>query len=282
MRIGVTSASGRLGAAIVRQLIKLFDNDKVVAIARTPEKAKYLGVEIRKADYNLKSQFDETLADIDTVLLVSGMNAPDKRIQQHRNVINAAKDVGVRKIVYTSIVGNKKGSTFSPIIASNRQTEEDIKSSGLNWSIGRNGLYIEPDVEYLDRYIKEGKIANCAGQGSCAYTIREELGYAYSKMLLEDKHNGKIYNLVGEAITQRQLTDYFNKTFKLKLVYESLSVEEYQANRTAELGEFLGKIIAGIYSSIRNGDLNVKSDFREAAGREHMKWADYFKFIGED
>ena len=29
---------------------------------------------------------------------------------------------------------------------------------GLNWSIGRNGLFIEPDVEYIEDYKKDGTV----------------------------------------------------------------------------------------------------------------------------
>lgn len=276
MKVAVTSASGQLGAAIVKQLIKQISSENIVAIARTPEKAQSLGVEVRQGDYKEKSQFDEALKDIDVVLLVSGMDAPDKRIEQHRNVINAAKEAGVKKIVYTSVIGDDKNTSFSPIVASNRQTEEDVRNSGLQWSIGRNGLYIEPDVEYIDNYIKAGKIANCAADGKCSYTTRDELGYAYSKMILEDKHNGHTYNLGGEPITQQQLTDYMNQAFGTNLIYESMSVEDYKQERTKKLGEFLGNIISGIYSGIRNGTTQFESDFEIAAGRKHISWEEYF------
>jgi NAD(P)H dehydrogenase (quinone) len=48
----------------------------------------------------------ESLRGINTLLLVSGMDAPDQRIQQHRNVIEAAKDSGVSRIVYTGLPQN--------------------------------------------------------------------------------------------------------------------------------------------------------------------------------
>jgi NAD(P)H dehydrogenase (quinone) len=279
MKIAVTSASGHLGAAIVRALLKVQDKNDIIAIARTPEKAVPLGVEIRQGDYTNKAQFDSALQGVDAVLLVSGMDAPDKRIEQHRNVICAAKDAGVKKIVYTSIMGVDSGHAFSPIVASNRQTEKDIQNSGLNWVIGRNGLYIEPDVEYIDNYIKAGKISNCAADGKCSYTTRAELAFAYSKMLLEEKHNGHVYHLAGKAITQQQLADFMNLAFDTNLTYESMSVEDYKAERTGELGEFLGTIIAGIYESIRNGWSAIDSDYTKAAGREHISWQDYFQSI---
>ncbi len=284
MKIGVTTANGKLGSEIIQKLLLQLPPSQVVGFARTPEKAKGLGVEIRSGEYDEKSHFEAGLNDIDVVILISGMDQPIQRIAQHRNIINTASGAGVQKIVYTSIIGEPdigepNGTTFSPIVASNRQTEEDIKSSSLQWVIGRNGLYIEPDVEYLDNYIKAGKISNCAGDGKCGYTTRSELAHAYVKMALEKKHNSNTYVLAGETITQQQLTDLFNTNYGLFLVYESVSVETYKQERTKELGEFLGTIISGIYHGIHNGSFDVKSDYETAAGRPHISWKQYFNHI---
>ncbi|WP_452219386.1 SDR family oxidoreductase [Lacinutrix undariae] len=277
MKIAVTSASGKLGASIVKHLAQLIGKDNVIGIARTTEKAAHLGVEIRKGDYNSKEQFDIALKDIDTVLLVSGMDAPDKRIIQHRNVIEAAKQNGVNKIVYTSIVGAEEGNAFSPIVKTNRQTEKDIQNSGLNWVIGRNGIYIEPDLEYLDTYIKEGEINNCAADGKCTYTNRDELGFAYAKMLTEDKHHKQIYNLVGNGITQSQLADFINQVYNTSLVFNNVSVSTYRKERTEVLGDFMGTIIAGIYEGIKEGANDVNSDFQTASGRLHLSTIEMIK-----
>ncbi|MBP1841136.1 SDR family oxidoreductase [Formosa algae] len=269
MKIAVTSASGKLGASIVQHLIQDIGKENVIGIARTPARAEHLGVEIRKGDYNNREDFEEALQGIDTLLLVSGMDEPQKRIIQHRNVIEAAKINGVKKIVYTSIVGAEKGNAFSPIVQTNKQTEEDVIASGLDYVIGRNGIYIEPDLEYLETYIEDGEIRNCAGEGKCTYTSRQELGYAYTKMLTEEKHNGQTYNLVGEAITQTQLADYINEVYGTKLTFKSVSEEDYLAERQAALGDFIGTIIAGIYQGIKNGANDVPSDYEKATGSTH-------------
>lgn len=270
MKIAVTSASGKLGASIVQYLIKEIGSENVIGIARTPKNAEHLGVEIRKGDYNNREDLDIALQGIDAVLLVSGMDEPQKRIQQHRNVIDAALANRVKKIVYTSIVGDEKENAFSPIVQSNRQTEIDVQNSGLDWVIGRNGIYIEPDLEYIDTYVKDGEIRNCAGDGKCAYTSREELGFAYAKLLIEDKHIGNIYNLVGEGITQTQLTKAINQVFGTQLIFHSVSFDDYIAERTAELGDFMGTVIAGIYQGIQSGANDISSDFEKAAGRPHL------------
>ena len=276
MKVAVTSASGQLGSVIIGALIAEIGKENVVGIARTPEKVKDLGVEIRKGDYNSKAEFDEALKGIEVILLVSGMDHPDKRIGQHRNVIYAAQDAGVRKIVYTSIIGKEGSSTFDAIVGSNRQTEKEIRESGLDWSIGRNGLYIEPDVEFMETYKKEGKIANSAGTGLASYTTRTELSLAYASMILNDDRNGRIFNLVGKSITQARLTSYLNDAFGTSLYYEVMTPEAYLAFQQKVNGEFLGNIISGIYNKILNGEFDVESHYTEAAGRQHISWEAFF------
>ncbi|KJZ15625.1 oxidoreductase [Marinomonas sp. S3726] len=276
MKIAVTAASGQLGAAIVKACVELLSSKHVVGLARTVEKAKHLGVEVRPGDYSKPDELAQSLVSIDVLLLVSGMDAPDERIQQHKNIIEAAKKAGVKKIVYTSVQGAEEGTAFSPVIQSNRQTEQDIRESGLEWVIGRNGIYIEPDVEYIESYKQAGGIYNCAGEGKCGYTNRAELGYAYARMLTEDKHNGQTYNLHGQSLTQQQLAEYMNKAFDTKLAYHAVSFDDFRQERMAELGDFIGNVIAGIYQGIKEGKSDNPSQFEQAAGRKHQSWDDYF------
>ncbi len=185
----------------------------------------------------------------------------------------------MQKIVYTSVQGAEENTAFSPVVQSNRQTEEDMRNSSLDWAIGRNGIYIEPDVEYIETYKKVGGISNCAGDGKCGYTTRPELAYAYAKLLTEDKHNAQTYNLHGEAVTQQQLVEYLNSAFGTALTYTPLTVEEYRQERVAELGDFIGTVIAGIYEGIREGKVDNSSHFYAAAGRQHESWQAYFENI---
>jgi len=276
MKVAVTAASGQLGKEIIKATTALLTRDSVIGLARTPDNARDLGVEIRPGDYNDKYALEESLQSVDTLLLVSGMDNPEERIEQHRNVIQAAQNSGVKKLVYTSVQGADENTAFSPIIQSNRQTEQDISSSGLDWVIGRNGIYVEPDIEYIETYKEMGGIFNCAGYGKCGYTTRSELAFAYARMLVEDKHIENTYNLHGEAITQYQLAEYLNGAFGTDLDYKPMSVEDYREERIAELGDFIGTVISGIYQGIRDGKADNPSHYAEAAGREHISWQAYF------
>lgn len=274
MKVAVTAASGQLGSAIINHIFKYIRKDNVVGLARAHDKASHLGIEIRKADYNNKTDFDQALSDIDVVVIISSNDDPEKRRNQHLNIINAARESGVGKIIYTSIAGKPGSSCFDAIIRTNRQTEKDIMKSGMDWCIGRNGLYIELDLEYIDNYVKEGKILNCAGDGKCAYTTRDELAVAYTNMVISNENNGKIYNLVGEAITQQELANSINKYYGTQLIYEYIYEEDYKKDRIAAYGDFFGNVIAGIYINIKNGTFDVQSDYEMVTNRKHKSLDD--------
>lgn len=281
MSIAITAVSGHLGAEIAKALIALNSGANILGLARSPENAEDLGIEVRPGDYDDLRQLTQSLSGVDTLVLISGMAPPDERVGQHRNVLNAARSAGVSKIVYTSIQGAEEGTDFSPVVQSNRQAEADIRVSGMDWAIGRNGIYIEPDVEYIERYKERGAISNCAGDAKCGYTTRPELAYAYAQMAIAPSHNGQSYNLHGEPITQVQLADYLNEAFGTQLTYQPMSISDYRKERIDELGEFLGTVIAGIYEGIRMGANDNHSDFEAAAGRQHQDWGEYFRSIGQ-
>lgn len=274
--IAITAASGQLGAAVVRQLRDHWPDVTTIGLARTPRNAADLGVEIRPGDYDDQQSLETSLAGVDSLLLVSGNGDPAARISQHRRVIDAARVAGVSKIVYTSIQGADEGTAFSPIVASNRQTERDLQASGLDWVIGRNGLYIEPDIEAIDSYLEAGEIVNCADGGLCGYTTRDELSAAYAAMLVGAEHVATVYNLHGDLMTQAELAGYIGDAYGVDLTYRCVSVADYRADRIAHLGDFVGAVIGGIYEGIRQGALANPSDYAQAAGRPHLAWRDYF------
>ncbi len=279
MKVGVTSANGQLGSTIINQLKQDIGAESVIGLARSPEKASHLGVEIRKGDYNQASDFEKSLAGVDGLIILSANGDPAGRVQQHRNIIEGAKKNGVKKIGYTSITGDAQGNAFSPVVASNRQTEQDIIDSGIDFVIGRNGLYIEADLEYVEEYKKEGVVRNSAADGKCAYTSRPEIARAFSELLRGDRKN-EVFYLVGEPVTQEDLVQTINKAFDTGLSYQPMGIDDYVKERQEALGEFLGTIIGGIYAGINTGAFDVPSDFENILGRKHkdlLEMAEEFK-----
>lgn len=80
-------------------------------------------MEVRKADYEQRHALEVALSGIDTLLLISSSEV-GQRVVQHRNVVVAAKNAGVKRIVYTSLLH----ADVSPLglADEHRVTEADI------------------------------------------------------------------------------------------------------------------------------------------------------------
>ena len=269
MKVGVTAASGRLGKVILEALVAQIGQDNVIGIARTPEKISVGKIEKRRADYLSESDLVQALQGIDSVLMVSAPTGPDDRVAMHRNVIAGAKQAGVGKILFTSVIGNGKeqDTLYGPTRAINRQTEADVMNSGLEWVIGRNGLYLELDVGHIINAADDGVFNNSGGDGQCCYITRPELAAAWAKLATDDEHNGKVFNLVGESKTQAGLVALVNEACDMSVAYQAISDEAYMSKVQPVRGELVARMITGCYQSIRAGAFDVESDFAAAAGR---------------
>jgi NAD(P)H dehydrogenase (quinone) len=273
-KIAVTAASGRLGRATLLAISDLTGPDSVVGVARSPAKINVPGIETRGGDYQSSDELVRAFRDIDTVVMISAPVGPWDRIVMHRNVINSAAQAGVRKLLYTSVIGSEqeRDTWFWSAQAINRRTETDVRNSGLQWVIARNGLYLELDVAHILRTPETGIYQNNGGDGRCGYVTIDELAFAIANLAIDDKHNGRIYNLVGESKTQAELCELVNQVFGLHIEYQEVSDEDNVRRlmadpQVAARGEEVARMLTGCYQCIRTGAFNVASDYPRAAGR---------------
>ena len=273
MTIAVTASSGRLGHAVLHALTAGPAAGKVVAVARNPERVQVSGIEKRTGDYRVPDSLRTALWGIDTVVMISAPVAEgSERISLHRNVIGAARDAGVRRVIFTSIIGNgaEMNTLFGPTQQVNRQTEDDLRASGLEWIIGRNALYLELDLVQMLKGRDKGVYRNPAGAGRCPYLTVAEIAAAYANLAVDRSHAGQTYNITGEALTQAELLGHTCAVFGCDVRYEVLDDEACMANLRAlmpERGEGVARMLTGCFQSIRAGAFDVPSHYLAAAGR---------------
>ncbi len=274
MKIAVTAASGGLGQAILKYLCTENGAANTVAVARSPDRVNTPDIEVRRGDYNSVAELTKAFSSIDTVVMISAPVGDWDRIPMHRNVIEAAKQAGVCKVVYTSVVGNgrEEDTWFWKTQQINRQAEIDLRESGLEWIVARNGLYLEKDLAHIIEAKSSGVYHNIVGDGKCGYISVDELAYATAKLAVDDRLNGQVLNLVGETLTQAQLVELANQAFDMDVHYEVISDEENIAElmkdpKIAARGEKVAKMLTGCFQAVRMGAFDVESDFERAAGR---------------
>jgi NAD(P)H dehydrogenase (quinone) len=169
MSIVVTGATGQLGRLTVESLLaRGVPAEQIVAVGRDAGRLAELadkGVRIARIDFADPATLKEAFAGADALLLVSG-NEVGQRIDQHRNVVDAATEVGVGRIVYTSA---PKATTSALVLApEHKATEEIVAASGLPSTILRNGWYHENQLPALEQARSTGEIVASAGGGRTA------------------------------------------------------------------------------------------------------------------
>ena len=140
----VTGASGHLGRLVVQELLaRGVPASDVVAIVRTRGKAADLadrGVQVRAADYSRPQTLGAALAGVQRLLLVSS-SEQGQRVAHHTNVIQAAKEAGVSRVVYTSMLN--ADDTTNPLAGEHQDTERTLREADMPFTLLRNGWYTE-------------------------------------------------------------------------------------------------------------------------------------------
>lgn len=191
----VAGASGQLGRLALGELVGRVGADKVVALARDPAKLADAGVAVRVADYDRPETLVPALAGVERLLLISG-NAVGARVAQHKAVIDAARESGVKLIAYTSIL-HADSSTIG-LAEEHRQTEALLRESGLATVLLRNGWYNENYTGALAPSVAHGAIIGAAGTGRIASATRADYAAA-AAVALVSAQGGEVYELAGDA-----------------------------------------------------------------------------------
>ncbi|MCW1932098.1 NmrA family NAD(P)-binding protein [Pararhodobacter zhoushanensis] len=200
--IAITGATGQLGRLAIAALKTRAPGATLIALVRDPAKAVDLGVDARAFDYTAPATLAAPLKGVDVLVLISSSDFND-RAGQHRNVIAAAEQAGVGRIVYTSIL---KGDASPMLLAQDHSaTEAALAASSLTATVLRNGWYFENYTGALAGAIEAGAIVGVNAAARIAPAARADFAEAIAVVAADDAHAGKVYELAGdEAFTMAE------------------------------------------------------------------------------
>jgi NAD(P)H dehydrogenase (quinone) len=122
-------------------------NDLIISaydVASVPKEAKANGIEIRNGDLAKPESLVEAYAGGDVLFLVSFPSIGEERYYLHRNAIDAAKKVGIKHVIYTSLTwGGPLGDepSVAGVLQAHLKTVKYLKQSGLQYTIIREATY---------------------------------------------------------------------------------------------------------------------------------------------
>ena len=228
--IAITGATGQLGQHVIEELLKTVPASQIVAIVRNLAKAEALrqqGVVVRQADYTDEAAFTTALNGVDKLLLISSSEVGQRAVQ-HQNVINAAKAAGVKFIAYTSLLHADKSPLGLHV--EHVETENALAASGVPYALLRNGWYTENYLASAPPALEHAVFMGAAGEGKIASATRADYAAAAAKVISEEGHAGKVYELAGDnAWTLSELAAELSKQSGKPVTYQNLSEADFAA-----------------------------------------------------
>jgi NAD(P)H dehydrogenase (quinone) len=254
----ITGASGQLGTAVIKTLLENTSATQIAALVRDESKASALkekGVDIRVGSYDDTASLDQAMQGIEKVLLIAGTDE-ENRLQQHQNVVDAAKKAGVQCIAYTSRSLKDRNTLVNQLMLGHFQTEDYIKASGLNYILFRNVLYMDTLPQFVgSEKVFETGIYLPTGDGRVPFALRSEMGEAIAYVLLESDFNNQIYKLTGSERysfddVAATLSDLSGK--KVRYTPAEKSAFETQMKERGTPETMVQKVV-GFLTDIKNG-----------------------------
>jgi NAD(P)H dehydrogenase (quinone) len=272
-RILVTGATGHLGDSVIKTLLKKMPPGQISIITREEEKRVEFaskGFNAFLGDYKSKKAIGKAMVSVDTVLLISAGDQGN-RMQEHMNVVDAAKNAGIPAIAYTSRSLKDRPTLANKLMVDHFDTEDYIKKSGLQYTIFRNVLYMDVIPLFVGKQVFETGIFQPAGSGKVAFALRREMGEAMANVLLNGNAGNKTYTFTGSQAwsfydVAAVLTELAGKPVK----YTPVDADEFKKMMEVKgLPQPMIKKISDFNTDIKNSqEAKVSGDLEMQLGRK--------------
>lgn len=183
----VTGATGQLGRTITRQLLARRGAAGIGVSVRDPHKVQDLqdsGVRVRQGDFADPASLRHAFEGATQVLIVSSGKLGEEGLRLHQNAIDAARDAGARRVLYTSHMAASPDSLFPPMWT-HAATEELLQQSGLPFTSLRNGFYADSARFLLGTAFQTGEVA-APQDGPVSWTTHADLAEAAAVILADE------------------------------------------------------------------------------------------------
>ncbi|MBP1173850.1 NAD(P)H-binding protein [Paenibacillus sp. FSL P2-0322] len=297
----LTGVDGNLGRQAAEFLLKLVEKDQIIFCAYDPASLQGYaeqGIETHVTNFNKIDGLAEAFANADKIALISMPFVGVKRQNAHKNVVDAAKEAGVKQIIYTSLVNAADESNPSVEKLDHVYTEDYIKSVGLDYIFLRNSQYAEAMVTNYFTYVKsDGVLKNNQGDGKMAYISRKDCAKAVAYALAASNYHEAILNINGpELITMSDFIEIGNKVTGHHITYKQITDEENYAifdamgvprttdGKFAEDSEapFSSEGMVTFGQAIRLGKMDIfTDDFKKLTGQDPVTVKYMFEHANE-
>lgn len=233
-KVIITGVDGNFGSHAAKTILKKMDKEDLIFTCPNMEVVKKFndqGIDTRYANYSKPEKLLDAFRGGETILLISLPQVGEKRRIMHKNAIDAAIEAGVKKIVYTSLVGVDDPDNGSYEKADHQYTEDYIKSTDLIYIMLRDAQYCEAMISIFEEAADSGGVlSNNMGDGRIAHVARNDCAEAAVCVAAGAGEDNHIYYITGPtANTMEEFVAIGSEVTGKKVVYKYIDDDEMYA-----------------------------------------------------
>jgi len=220
----VTGASGNVGSP----LVDLLTAQHHEVIAAGPQQRE-VTAGVRRLDFEDPATFASALDGIGSVFLMRPPQISDTK-RLIRPFITAMAKAQVDHVVFLSVMGVNRALPHW-------QIEQDLKSSGLPWSMLRPSFFSQNLGGAYRADIREhDRIRLAAGRGRTSFIDARDIAEVAARILAEpSEHRNQAYTLTGPAaIDYHRVASMLSAALGRPIAYEPIGLLRYRRQLTAQ------------------------------------------------
>lgn len=283
----VTGATGNLGKATINSLLNNGTDAKdITALVRNETKGtefKSKGIQVNLGDYQDFESLRSAFQGVNKLLLVSSSSDIVHRFEQHKNVMDAAKEAGVGHIVYTGFdMKDLRQSTMTKDVQYHTYTTDYLKQMAVPYTVMNNTLYADMIPIISGKNILKNGISIPAGVGKVPFLPIPEMAEALAVVLTTPGHQNKEYVIAAEtAYSFAEIADIISEITGTTIAYNQTEVKSYIAQLVQQgVTEDDAAYLARFAGAIARGEFDTnKSDVKQLLGRATTSLPDFLRYI---
>lgn len=268
----VTAPTGNVGTYVVEELLRA--GMPVRAALRPEQRVKVpTGVPAElvdevEFDFTDPATWRSTFEGASTLFLVR----PPALSNVERDLLPsmaAARDAGIRHVVFLSLQGAEKNS-----LVPHHDVEKWLRESGMSWTFVRASFFMQNmSTTHASDIRDRDEIAVPAGRGRTAFVDAKDVAAVAAVALREpEQHRNVSWTPTGpEALTYQEVAAVLSDVLGRPIRYTKPGLARYVAHARRDLGMAWGfaLVTGAIYTAARLGQAGgLTDDVRQVTGRD--------------
>ncbi|WP_328973767.1 NAD(P)H-binding protein [Streptomyces sp. NBC_00239] len=257
--IAITGATGTVGREVARRLPAAHP---CMLLTRSPEKTGGIrpGAAAVRADLNDRAGLAKLLAGVTALFVVTC----DPFRPQDENLVEAAQEAGVRRLVKLSALAVADPGADDLITGWHRASEERIRTSELAWTILRPRAFMSNTLAWARSVKSERTVRAFQGAARNACVDPADIADAAVRALTGPGSAGRIIPLTGpEALSPREQTAQLAAELGTPLRFEELTRDQVRA---AWARHYPDPVVEALLQSAQRQQAGAKSSVEQAPG----------------